>query len=143
MIRGQELRWAADMPDENADRDTERRREIAALYERWTRSCEPLLQQIRLLQQAGERIEGGPELSEAYQEIKGVLSIPPDRVIDALKHLDQGRFRTTAEIRNELRVNGFTVVPAPKNAQLRRLLMEPDITTSGGNHTIHRRADRG
>ena len=103
MIRSQEQRWAADTSDENADRDAERRREIAALYERWTRSCEPLLQQIGLLQQASEQIEGGTELSQAYQEIRGVLSIPPDRVISALRHLDQAHFRTTAEIRNELR----------------------------------------
>jgi hypothetical protein len=103
MIRDQELRWAADTSGGDTDRDAARRHEIAALYERWTRSCEPLLQQIRQLQQAGERIEGGTELSLAYQEIRGVLSIPPDRVIGALKHLDQGRFRTTAEIRDELR----------------------------------------
>ena len=40
------------------------------------------------------------------------------------------------------KVQGFTVAAPPKNAELRRLLMESDITTSGGSHTKHRRSDR-
>lgn len=45
-------------------------------------------------------------------------------------------------IRSKSKVKGFTVAAPPKNTELRRLLMEPEITFSGGCHTTHRRADR-
>lgn len=45
-------------------------------------------------------------------------------------------------IKSKRKIRGFIVAAPPKNAELRRQLMEPDVTASGGSHIKHRRADR-
>jgi hypothetical protein len=78
-------------------------RRVAGWYTDWLTPCDSLLTAIGNAESAGHSIAGSEEFRGACRDVRGILSLPVDRIVTATQHLDGGASRPMGEIRNELR----------------------------------------
>jgi hypothetical protein len=78
-------------------------RRVAGWYVDWLTPCDSLLAAIGNAESAGHSIAGSEEFRDACRDVRAIVSIPLDRIVNATQHLDGGASRPMGEIRNELR----------------------------------------
>lgn len=78
-------------------------REFNALYAEWLRLSEEMLDVITQFESKGFQVEAAEQYRSVCSQLRGVLALPVEQIIQSLKDLNLRRFRPIGEIRNELR----------------------------------------
>jgi hypothetical protein len=88
--------------DGNPARDEEIR-DLHALYSEWFAPSSEVLNAVAALEAQGYHVEGAEDFRARSERAQKFLVFAPDRVIQSLHDLAEGKYRPLAEVRDELR----------------------------------------
>lgn len=101
-IRGIDAEWVAEMEAAGIEAPLDDAKALESLYAKWRDRAKANLERAAEFARAGHPIKGLDRLHEFYREAEGILSVPAERLRQGAKHVEEGRMRPLAEVRDEL-----------------------------------------